>query len=95
VFAPGSWSDVEKLALLIQYNAVPHAARYDNGLTRMERKHPLRSSLFEDNRDVPGDEEQHFVAIGMHLAAVGRVSRHDGRPHGEPVHAGGDRARSG
>ena len=37
---------------------------------------------------MPGQEKEHLIAIGVHLAAMGCVSDHHGRPDCEPIHSG-------
>ena len=64
---------------------MPDAARYDDGLAGPELNRVRRPLLFEQDRDVPGDEEEQLVAVGMHLAEVGSGTSDQGRAYREAL----------
>lgn len=61
---------------------MPSAARSDDGLAGKELEHLIRAVAFgKENRHMPTDEKEQFVAVGMHLAFVGSGTGHHGRAH--------------
>ena len=85
MLAPRAGCDVDELTWPGRNNAMPDAARYDDGLAGSELDRALRPRLFKENRDVSGDEKEQFVAVGMHLAEVGSGTRHQGSAYREAL----------
>ena len=89
VLAARTWRDVEELARLFEANAMPYAPRHDQRLARLERNLPRGVAVFEHHGDPPRDQEQQLVAVGMHLAAMRWLSRHEGSPDGVSIDSPG------
>lgn len=71
---------------------MPYTARHDQGFPGRKADASRRFLVFEHDGDTPGEQEEEFVAVGVHFARVGWFSDHERGPDGEPVDS---RGRSG
>jgi hypothetical protein len=65
---------VDELAWLPNRDLVPHPLWDGNCVARAEVDQGVAAGELEGHRDCAGDQEEQFVAIGVHLAVVGWVA---------------------
>jgi RNA polymerase sigma factor (sigma-70 family) len=73
--AAGPRCDVQEASRLRHGNPVPHPARHDERLAGGDLDVTRAVRQLETYLDAPGDEVEHFVGVGVQLAAMRRVTQ--------------------